>query len=157
MSRRLLTLLTTLLLTVALTGCGQDPVPAEPSIGKVTRSETLTASGLALVTEGRGVARLVGTLLNEADRPDRLVGVDVDTEIGDYSVVLGEAPLVLRPDEPYRLAREGEVTVVSPRLRRGFRVELTLAFRHAAPVQVTVPVESRTGPYADVPVPDLGR
>jgi hypothetical protein len=44
------------------------------------------------------------------------------------------------------------VTVVSDNLRNGFRAELTLLFANSAPIVTTVPVESQTGPYADVEV-----
>jgi hypothetical protein len=148
--RGLLVLL--LLAVTALVGCSEDTVDAEPSIGQVERSETVTATGLALVTNGEGVARLVGTLLNEGETTDRLSGVDVDTEIGQFAVTIAEAPVVLRHDEPFRLAREGHVLVRSPNLRQGFRVEMTLVFRNSVPITTTVPVEPRTGPYEDVEV-----
>jgi hypothetical protein len=146
-------LLPLLILTVtALAGCSQDTVDAEPSIGQVERSESVTATGLALVTDGEGVARLVGTLLNEGETTDRLSRVDVDTEIGRFAVTIAEAPIVLLQDEPFRLAREGRVLVRSPNLRQGYRVEMTLVFSNSVPITTTVPVEPRTGPYEDVEV-----
>jgi hypothetical protein len=139
-------------LLTAVAGCSGDDVDAEPSIGQSERTESVRALGMALVTDGDGVARFVGTLLNEAEETDRLVGVDIDTEIGPFALVFAEGPILLQTDEPFRLAREGEVLVVSDKLRKGFRVELTLVFRNSAPIVTTVPVESQTGPYADVEI-----
>ena len=139
-------------LLTAVAGCSGDDVDAEPSIGQSERTESVRALGMALVTDGDGVARFVGTLLNEAEETDRLVGVDIDTEIGPFALVFAEGPILLQTDEPFRLAREGEVLVVSEKLRKGFRVELTLVFRNSAPIVTTVPVESQTGPYADVEI-----
>lgn len=134
------------------TGCGADAPPSEQSIGQVERNATVTATGLALVTKGEGVARLVGRLVNDADRPDRLLGLDVDTELGPHSVIIADAPLLLRPGESFELARDGEVSVISDKLRQGYRVELSLVFANSAPIVTTVAVESQTGPYADVEV-----
>ena len=46
------------------------------------------------MTEGEGVARLVGTLVNNAEDPDRLLEIDVDTEVGPSSVTLAKRPIV---------------------------------------------------------------
>lgn len=133
-------------------GCATERTEAEPSIGQVERTATIRAMGMALVTDGRDAARLVGTLLNESKRPDRLVGIDVDTEIGTFAVTLADGPVVLAPNEPFHLAREGDVTVFSDYLRKGFRVKATLVFRHSPPIVTNLPVESQSGPYANVEV-----
>lgn len=144
-------LLTCLLLLLPLAACS-EPVESEPAVGQVERTESIDALNMVLVTRGDGVARLVGTLINESDELDRLVGVDVDTEIGDFSVILGDAPVLLPSEEPKKLARDAVVTVISEALRPGFRPELTLVFRNSEPIVTTVPVKLQEGIYEDVEI-----
>lgn len=144
-------LVTCLLLILPLSACG-EPTESTPAVGQVERTETIDALNLVLVTNGDGVARLVGTLLNESDELDRLVGVDVDTEIGEFSVILADAPVLLPSEEPVKLARDAVVTVVSDALRPGFRAELTLVFRESEPIVTTVPVKLQEGIYEDVDI-----
>lgn len=145
-------LLTCLLLAFTSTACMDQQPEGEAPVGQVERTETIEALDLVLVTNGNGVARLVGTIINEADEDDRLIGIDVDTEIGEFSVIVADAPIVLRPDEPVKLAREAVVTVLSKALRPGFRGELTLVFRDSPPIVTTVPVKLQEGIYEDVEV-----
>lgn len=147
----MITALVTALVTL-LAGCGDDPVESEPAQGTVARTESVDALNLVLVTEGLGVARLVGTVINQAEETDRLVGIDVDTEIGEFSVIVARAPLTLPTDEPLELARDAEVSVLAERLRPGFMAELTLVFANSAPIQVQAPVREREGAYSDVEV-----
>ena len=146
-------------LLLSLTACGEDdlvgvdgPDNADPPLGAVERTESIDALNLVLVTEGEGVARLVGTVINEAEETDRLIGIDVDTEIGPYSLIFAEGPLLLPTGEPLRLAREAEVTVVSDRLRPGFMAEVTLLFENSEPVVSQVLVKLREGAYSEVEV-----
>ncbi|HEU5036868.1 MAG TPA: hypothetical protein VFT70_07680 [Nocardioides sp.] len=139
-------------LLTSIAACGDDPVPVEPSIGQDEHTETIKALDLVLVTNGHGVARLVGTLVNTSDQVDRLVGIDVDTDIGDFDVVIADGPILLSPNDPFRLMRDGHVTVLSDRLRPGFRPKLTLVFRSSHRLVTTVPVERAVGPYAEVEV-----
>ncbi len=147
----------TMVVAVLLAGCSEDP-EAEPSLGAVERTGSVTAADLVLVTNGEGVARLVGTLVNEAEDSDRLVGIDLQTEVGEYSVILAQAPVVLPTGEPVRLARDAEVTVLSDTLKPGFRADLRLSFRNSASISTTVPVNLPEGIYSDVEVldPDAG-
>lgn len=150
-ARRHLAVLAALLLSGA-TACADPPVRTEPSIGQVESTETMKALGMALVTNGRGAARLVGTLVNSSDEPDRLVGVDVDPTIESYDVVIADGPIILPPDEPVTLARDAQMMVFSEQFRPGFRPELRLIFANSAPIVTTIPVETQTGPYAEVEV-----
>ncbi len=152
-ARTIRCLLMCLLLAIPLTACAPEPQEAEEAaVGQVERTETIDALNLVLVTRGDGVARLVGTLVNEAEEEDRLVGVDVDTEVGEFSVILADAPIVLTTDDPVKLARDAEVTVLSPALRPGFRAELQLVFSNSEPILTTVPVKLQEGIYEDVEV-----
>jgi hypothetical protein len=134
------------------TGCAEPEVETEPSIGQVERTESMEALGMALVTNGQGAARLVGTLVNNAEEPDRLVGVDVDPTVESFDVVIADGPIVLPPDEPVTMARDAQMTVFADAFVPGFRPELRLVFRNSAPIVTTVPVETQTGPYAEVEV-----
>ncbi|NPC43339.1 hypothetical protein [Nocardioides sp. zg-1230] len=134
------------------TSCAERPVETEASIGQVERTESMDALGMALVTNGQGAARLVGTLVNQADDPDRLIGVDVEPTVGSFDVVIADGPIVLPPEEPVTLARDAQMTVFTDRFVPGFRPELRLVFLNSAPIVTTVPVETQTGPYAEVEV-----
>jgi len=124
------------------TGCSEEP-RAEPSLGQVERTETITAADLVLVTNGRGVARMVGTLVNDAEEEDRLVGLDIATDVGEYSVTSAEGPIVLPTDEPVKLARDTLVTVLSDSLRPGCRADIRLSFRNSETITTTVPHDLR--------------
>lgn len=139
------------LLLGTLTGCGEE-VPAEPPVGKVERTDSIIATNLVLVTNGRGVARMVGTLVNEADREDRLVGLDIAADVGEYSVTFADGPIRLPPDEPVQLTRDARVIIVSDTLRPGFRADVRLAFRNSETITTTVPVEPQEGAYEEVEV-----
>lgn len=142
------------LLLLSLAGCGEDrrEDTVDAPLGQVERTATIDALNLVLVTNEEGAARLIGTLINQADRPDRLVGLDVDADPPGYSVILADGPYVLPQDEPLRLYRDANVTVLSEAFRPGFRADVTLAFANSGPIRTTVPVETNTGIYRDIEV-----
>lgn len=150
-ARRLPVVLAALVLA-CVTACADPEVETEPSIGQVESTESMKALGMALVTNGEGAARLVGTLVNSAGEPDRLVGVDVDPTIESYDVVIADGPVILPPDEPVTLARDARMLVFSDQFVPGFRPELRLIFLNSAPIVTTIPVETQTGPYSEVEV-----
>lgn len=156
MSKRVLASFTVVVLAGVITGCYADPGDAEPSIGNVVRTETITAANLAFVSDGEGRATLVGTLFNEGQEADRLVDVDVETDGGPVEVELLRGPVDLPLEEPVRLADDPAVLVSSDDLRQGFRARLELTFERSSPISTTATVESRTGPYADVEIPGSG-
>lgn len=150
-TRRLAPALAVLLLA-CVTACSDPEVETSPSIGQVERTETMKALGMALVTNGEGAARLVGTLVNTAEEPDRLVGVDIDPTIESYDVVIADAPIILPPDEPVTLARDAQMIILADEFLPGFRPEVSLIFANSPTIVTTVPVETQTGPYAEVEV-----
>lgn len=150
-ARRFVPVLAALLLA-SVTACSDPKIETEPSIGQVERTESMQALGMALVTNGRGAARLVGTLVNSADEPDRLVGVDIDPTVESFDIVIADGPIILPPDEPVTLARDAQMTVFADRFVPGFRPELRLVFLNSPSIVTTVPVETQTGPYAEVEV-----
>ena len=138
-------------LTTGVTACAQHEVEAEPSIGQVEHTAKMKALGLALVTDGEGAARLVGTLMNTGTRVDRLVRVDLRNEVPP-EFVAADVPIILRPGDSVRLARDAEMTILADDFRPGFRKKLSLYFENSAPIVTTVPVETQSGPYAEVEV-----
>lgn len=141
-------------LTCSLAGCSDDRRAdgVDESRGQVERTATIDALDLVLVTNEKGVARLIGTLINQADQPDRLVGLDVDSEPPGHSVILADGPYVLPEDEPLRLYRDANITLLSEAFTPGYRADVTLVFAHSEPISTTVPVETNTGIYKDVEV-----
>jgi hypothetical protein len=139
------------LVLLVSTGCAGAEAEFEPPIGKVEDETPMKALNLAMVTNGLGAARMVGTIVNKTGEPDRLVGVDLATE-RPFQVWVADAPVELPPGEPVRLAREAELTVFTDGLRPGFRADVTLVFRNSPPMETSVPVEPQTGPYAEVEV-----
>ncbi len=142
-----------LVLAALLTGCFQQDTDVEPSSGNVERNETVTAANLVIVTDGQGNGVLVGTLINNGETEDRLVGVDVESESGPVEVELADGPVALPQEEPVRLADPVRVTLRSEQLRQGWRAPVELTFESSAAISTTVTVESQTGPYADVEIP----
>jgi hypothetical protein len=149
-----LAILSTAVVTFSLASCSTDQRAegVDESRGQVERTATVDALDLVLVTNTDGVARMIGTLINQAEQPDRLLGLDVDSEPPGHSVILADGPYVLREDEPLRLYRDANVTLLAEELTPGYRAEVTLVFASSEPIQTTVPVEPNTGIYRDIEV-----
>ncbi len=149
------------LLTAALmltSACGPDgDGDSQPPIGQVERNATVTASNLAIVTDGEGRGVLVGTLVNDGEGEDRLIDVDAEGELEfPIAVELVGGPVVIPPETPVQLADDPAVLISADRLVQGFRAPLELTFESSAQIVTTVPVEPRTGPYADIEIPPAG-
>lgn len=141
------------LVALVLAGCGSDrPDVVDESRGQVERTASIDALDLVLVTNGDGVARLIGTLINQADETDRLVGLDVEAEPPGYSVIFADGPYALPEDDKLRLYRDANVTVISEAFSPGYRADVTLVFANSEPLTTTVPIERNTGIYQDVEV-----
>ena len=151
--RILRTALGSLLLVAALGACtSEDDEPYQASIGPNERTERLDALGFAIVTDGEGNGRVVGTLLNTTDEPAALVSAEVDSERGPVTAALLEEEIDLPPGEPVELARVPAVSVQADDLPVGFFVELTLELDDGSTVDLLVPVEPQEGPYAEIEV-----
>lgn len=141
---------------VLLAGCSldgsDDDEPYQASIGTNARTDDTDALGFALVVDGDGNGRVVGTLINTTEAQHALVGAQVDGERGQIRAsVIGDS-VPLPPDEPVELAREPAIAVSAEDLPEGLFVELTLDISGAEPIEMLVPVEPQRGPYADVEV-----
>lgn len=151
--RVLRTVLGSLLLVTGLAGCtSEDEDPYQASIGTNERTEELDALGFAIVTDGEGNGRVVGTLLNTTDEPASLVSAEVEAERGPVTAAVLEEGVALPPGEPVELARVPAVAVQADDLPVGFFVELTLGLDDGTTVDLLVPVEPQEGPYAEIEV-----
>lgn len=151
--RILRTALGSLLLVAGLAACtSEDEEPYQASIGTNERTERLDALGFAIVTDGEGTGRVVGTLLNTTDEPATLVAADVDGERGPVTAAVLEEEIELPPGEPVELARVPAVAVQADDLPVGFFVELTLTLDDGFAVDLLVPVEPQDGPYSEIEV-----
>lgn len=138
--------------TLATTaGCGMDDPVFEPSIGSNARSDTVDALGFAIVTDGEGNGRVVGSLLNTGEEPDALVGVDVELESGTVEATMPSEDIALPVEESVELARVPAIGVVG-QLPEGRFVEITLDFEVGPDLDLLVPVEPQRGPYAEIEV-----
>lgn len=133
-------------------GCGGAGVKSEPAIGTGERSETVSALSFAAVTDGRGVATVVGTLLNEGEARDRLIGARAEARVGDVIAALPDGPISLPTSAPVQLAPRKGIMLVSPEFREGSLIHLTMKFARSPDITMKIPVEPQTGPYADIEV-----
>lgn len=138
-----------------LTGCGllsEDDGRSEVSIGSNERTADTDALGVAIVVDGDGNGRVVGTLINTTQEPQTLVGADVDTERGPAQAAVIEDVVPLPAGQPVELAREPAISVSAEDLPVGLFVELTFDIEGAAPIDMLVPVEAQQGPYEEIEV-----
>lgn len=154
-TRRKLTLFLAIPLALLLSACGGGNGGLnEASIGTNERTDSNDALGFALVVDGEGNGRIVGTLINTTDEPQALVGADVTPQRGGpaTAAVIGER-LELPSDKPVELAREPAISVSAEgELPVGYLVELTLDIESGEPLEMLVPVEAQEGPYAEIEV-----
>ena len=150
----MLTMLGAVLCLTPLAGCSAAAVDdAEPPIGTVARTKTITAMNMAAVTNGKGAAIVVGTLVNDGHVRDRLIDAHVTAESGPVTATLPGGPVTLDPDKPVKLAARKAILLTADHLREGLIIKLTLDFARSRDVHVGIPVEPQSGPYADIEVP----
>lgn len=159
---RLTVLLAVSLLAGVASGCVVDTAryPAldeyTPAVGTNARTQQVDALGFAVVIDGDGNGRVVGTLKNTENQPHALTGAAIKTEgIPVQAAVLTDV-VPLPPHEPVDLAEAPAVSVTTD-VAVGDFIELSLDVTDGELVHMLVPVEAPKGPYADVdvlPVPD---
>lgn len=149
--------MTVIMLLALLAGaCAEEDLDYRPPVGVSGLSENVEALSLTVVTDGTGVATLVGTLFNQGPHADVLVDVAASPPPGDGGepVVarLTRGPVPLPVGEPVRLAPLHAVTLTSEEFLPAYGLELTLTFARSGPIRLVVLVFPRDGFFADVPV-----
>lgn len=152
----------TAILSAALaSGCSVDaaPLPAldpgayTPAIGTNARTEQVDAVGFAVVLDGDGNGRVVGTLKNTENQPHALTGAAIKSDGTPVRTALLADVIRLPPRTSVALTDAPPISVPAANLSVGGFVELTLDVTDAQLVHMLVPVEAQKGPYADVDVP----
>lgn len=145
-----------LLLGLLTSGCSagasRDAESYQPSIGSNARTQQVDAFGFAIVVDGEGNGRVVGTLLNTEQQPHAVTSALVKSDGTPVTTAVLVDVIRLPPHEPVHLADEPPVAVTADDLTVGSFVELTLDVTDGELVQMLVPVEARKGPYANVDV-----
>ncbi|MCP3424304.1 hypothetical protein [Nocardioides pinisoli] len=155
MTRRILLVTSLLLGPVLLSGCSDaasDAAPGAVAIGTNARTEQLDAFGFAIVVDGEGQGRVVGTLLNTERKPHAVTGAAIKSDGAPVRAAVLADVIRLPPRTPVDLLEAPLVSVPAGDLSVGSFVELTLDVTDGELVEMLVPVEARSGPYADVDV-----
>ena len=129
-----------------------DHEPYQPAVGSNARTEQVDAFGVALVVDGEGNGRVVGTLINTEDSAHALTGASIKVRGRPVRAALLADVIRLPPDVPVELADAPPVSVAAHGLIVGSFVDLTLDVTDGALVQMLIPVEASKGPYGDVDV-----
>lgn len=141
-----------------LSSCGFDQ-PTDrvytPGVGVNERSGEVDVLNALVVSGAGGSGALVATLVNNSlDKDDVLTQVTGSGADSSLRVSL-DSPLDVPQRGSISVSDEAEVAVEGERIAPGAFVELTFAFENAESVTVQVPVVSRRGPYAEIPVPSV--
>lgn len=155
--RRIITPILVLVLATSLTACGAGRGAATRNITQVTDGieETISENGskikivnMLLVSTETGDAVLVGTIVNQGEEPDQLLGVAVG---GNQATFTGEnqlkqnAPIRFEGDSANAKAVFYGVTPVA-----GRHVKLSLGFARAGMVTVEVIIRDKRDDYKNV-------
>jgi hypothetical protein len=140
---------------LALTGCGSSG-PNAPTrlIQKVTdgaeaTSGSITIRDLLLVAQPDASATLVGTIINEANTEDSLVGITVN----GIPAELDPTSLPLLQNEPVIFAGDSANatgTVPGLNITAGNRVEVVVTFAQAEPITLSAMVREKSDYFAHV-------
>ena len=155
--RRTITTITALLIATSLTACGAGQNAATRQITKVTDGVevSITQNGsaikivnLLLVATETGDAVVVGTIVNQGEQADQLLGIAVG---GNTATISGD--MVLNQNAPLRFEGESAnakavFAGVSP--VAGRHVKLTLGFARAGMVTAEVIIRDKRDAYKDV-------
>lgn len=155
--RRIITPILVLVLATSLTACGAGRGAATRNITQVTDGieETISENGskikivnMLLVSTETGDAVLVGTIVNQGEEPDQLLGVAVG---GNQATFTGEnqlkqnAPIRFEGDSANAKAVFYGVTPVA-----GRHVKLSLGFARAGMVTVEVIIRDKRDDYKNI-------
>lgn len=140
------------LLALVLSACGRDQLPISPGIGVAEHGESIDALSMTVVTNGDGIATLVGTLLNHGSGPDRLVEVSATTQASAVKSVLDHGPVALPVGEPVRLAAQSAVTFTADKFQLGYLMDVTLRFERAGELTIRAIMYPQAGAFKDVEI-----
>jgi hypothetical protein len=155
--RRTITTISALLLATSLTACGAGQNAATRNITQVTdgvevkvtqNGSAIKIVNLLLVATETGDAVVVGTIINQGEQPDQLLGIAVG---GSPAVITGET--ILKQNAPLRFEGESAnikavfagVTPVA-----GRHVKLNLGFARAGLVTAEVIIRDKRDTYKDI-------
>jgi hypothetical protein len=155
--RRTITTITALLIATSLTACGAGQNAATRQITKVTDGVELSITqngsaikivNLLLVATETGDAVVVGTIVNQGEQADQLLGIAVG---GNTATISGD--MVLNQNAPLRFEGESAnakavFAGVSP--VAGRHVKLTLGFARAGMVTAEVIIRDKRDAYKNV-------
>ena len=155
--RRTITTITALLIATSLTACGAGQNAATRQITKVTDGVELSITqngsaikivNLLLVATETGDAVVVGTIVNQGEQADQLLGIAVG---GNTATITGD--MTLNQNAPLRFEGESAnakavFAGVSP--VAGRHVKLTLGFARAGMVTAEVIIRDKRDAYKDV-------
>jgi hypothetical protein len=155
--RRTITTITALLIATSLTACGAGQNAATRQITKVTDGVELSITqngsaikvvNLLLVATETGDAVVVGTIVNQGEQADQLLGIAVG---GNTATISGD--MVLNQNAPLRFEGESAnakavFAGVSP--VAGRHVKLTLGFARAGMVTAEVIIRDKRDTYKNV-------
>jgi hypothetical protein len=142
-----------------LSGCASNfgsPVLQDdnPVTGVNVRQGGVWGLNMLVVLDESGQGTVVGALINNAARDDRLVEVTLEAERGRGPVrtSLVRQQVTLPPDQLVEMSEPPTVAVQGD-VQPGLFLGLTLRFQRAEPIQAQVPVMAPEGPYAEVTIP----
>ncbi len=155
--RRTITTITALLIATSLTACGAGQNAATRQITKVTDGVELSITqngsaikivNLLLVATETGDAVVVGTIVNQGEQADQLLGIAVG---GNTATISGD--MVLNQNAPLRFEGESAnakavFAGVSP--VAGRHVKVTLGFARAGMVTAEVIIRDKRDTYKNV-------
>jgi len=140
-----------LLLLPLLGACGfgfQTDKVYQPATGTDDRTGQVYILNALVVTLNGGKGTFAGTLVNENQtRPTKLVSITGANIQGSTTAV------TLPPNKAVNLADSGQVTIGGPMVKAGNFVQMSFEFANGQSTKMDVPVVSRTGDYANVPLP----
>jgi copper(I)-binding protein len=142
----------------SLTACGAGENAAARNITKVTdgaEAEVLTDTsalklrGFLLVAQPDGSAVVVGTIINNNEVPDQLLGISVNNSLATVTtevqeIALGK-PLIFEGD-----SANAKAVVPGVGVKAGSTVEISLFFNNAGVIAVKAIVRDQRDTYAGV-------
>jgi hypothetical protein len=155
--RRIISALAIVMLTFSLSGCGAGVNASTRQVNQVTDGveAAITEDGnnikivnLLVVSVPGGNAVLVGTVVNNGDKDDALLGVQIDGRTANYSgnsMLPKNTPMIFEGDRA-----TAKVVLAEFNKPAGSRVQVGLFFAQAGEVTLDAIVRDTSDTYANV-------